>query len=197
MRRLTVLALALPALVVVSACTGPAEPQPTHTQTPSLTPSPSATPTVAVSEEPVESPTPPREESTLPASLPPVEQPSAKGGPWESVDITLKSADDARTLGSIPDSLRLFLAARIGVEDEAGCTLTDVRLLGLHADGFAFGTEDTTCSGAHTVWGIADNQWGYIVQFGDAMPCLDLEQNDIPHGAPGLRCLGDEGAEDY
>lgn len=133
----------------------------------------------------------------MPSSLPPVSQPTPQGGPWQKVDATLTSPDEARALTAVPESLRAFLAARIGHEDEAGCTMTEVDLRGVHPDGFAFGTEDTSCGGAHTVWGITEGRWEYIVQFQDAMPCEYLRQNDVPRGVPGLRCVGDEGAEDY
>ncbi|HMS35585.1 MAG TPA: hypothetical protein PKA93_00360 [Arachnia sp.] len=149
------------------------------------------------SSTPTDSPTPPLAESTPPTSLPPVGQPDPQGGPWEKVGATLTTAADARALTSVPESLRAFLAARIGHEDDAGCTVTEVVLMGVHRDGFAFGTEDTTCGGAHTVWGIAEGQWEYVVQYEDAMPCEFVAQNDIPRGVPGLRCVGDEGAEDY
>ena len=188
MRRVTILASAALLLGLATACTEPAtQPKPGPTTSSSSAAAPS----------PTDSPTPPLAESTTPTSLPPVSQPPSQGGPWEKVDATLTSPDDARALTSVPESLRAFLAARIGHEDDVGCTVTEVVLLGVHADGFAFGTEDTTCGGAHTVWGIAEGQWEYVVQYEDAMPCEFVAQNDIPRGVPGLRCVGDEGAEDY
>ena len=186
---MTILALAALLLGVSAACTGPAA------STPS---SPAGLGTASPgspSPEPTDSP--PLAESTVPTSLPPVGQPTPQGGAWEKVGARVTTAAEARALASVPESLREFLAARIGVEDHSGCTLTEVVLLAVHRDGFAFGTEDTTCGGAHTVWGIAEGQWEYVVQYEDAMPCEFVAQNDIPRGVPGLRCVGDEGAEDY
>ena len=179
-------------LGLAGACTGPVPVPPVAPSSGPGSPSPT-TPSAA----PTDSPTPPLAESTPPTSLPPVSQPAPQGGPWEKVGATLRSAEDAQGLTSVPESLRAFLAARIGHEDDAGCAVTEVVLLGVHGDGFAFGTEDTTCGGAHTVWGIAEGQWEYVVQYEDAMPCEFVAQNDIPRGVPGLRCVGDEGAEDY
>lgn len=183
-------------LGLASACAAP-EPAPGPGPGPSSSVAPGSPPPAMPSSTPTDSPTPPLAESTPPTSLPPVGQPDPQGGPWEKVGATLTTAADARALTSVPESLRAFLAARIGHEDDAGCTVTEVVLMGVHRDGFAFGTEDTTCGGAHTVWGIAEGQWEYVVQYEDAMPCEFVAQNDIPRGVPGLRCVGDEGAEDY
>ncbi|GAA4890680.1 hypothetical protein GCM10025789_04020 [Tessaracoccus lubricantis] len=147
----------------------------------------------AESPEPVEAPT---AESTT--TLSPVEQPPQEGGPWTKLDLTLRSGADIIKATDLPESLRAFLTTRVGVEDETGCVTQEVTLHGVHADGFAYGTEESNCAGGEVVWGITDNAWHYIVQFGDAVPCADLAYNGIPEGAPGLRCLAADGtAQDY
>lgn len=131
-------------------------------------------------------------------TLPPVEKPEPQGGAWTELDLTMRSAADVAKATELPQSLRDFLAARIGVEDQSGCTVEKVELLGMHADGFVFGHEDSGCGGVQAVWGIADNQWSYIVAFLDAPPCADVAYNGVPEGAPGLRCTDDNGqARDY
>lgn len=132
-----------------------------------------------------------------PTTLAPVEQPTQQGGPWTELDLTLRSASDVTQHPELPESFREFLISRIGIEDEAGCTVESVDVRGIHPDGFAFGTEESNCGGLHTVWGIADSQWGYIVAFLDAPPCADIADNKIPVGAPGLRCTEDGAARDY
>lgn len=138
----------------------------------------------------------PTAESTT--TLAPVERPEPQGGPWTSLDLTLRSGSDVIRETDLPQSLRDFLVTRIGVEDETGCLTEEITLHGIHQDGYVYGTEESTCGGGQAVWGIADNQWNYVVQFGDAMPCDDLAQNGIPTGAPGLRCTEADGAaKDY
>lgn len=145
---------------------------------------------------PVASPEPPPE-NPFP-SLPPVAQPSAQGGPWTQVDVTATTAGQIAAATALPESLRTFLGSRIGIEDDFGCTTTEVVIKAVHPDGYAFGSEDSDCGGGQVVWGITEQQWNYIVQFGDAMPCRDFESNAIPTGVPGLRCLDDSGdASDY
>lgn len=130
-------------------------------------------------------------------SLPPVEKPSPQGGPWEAVDLTATTAEQL-TSGALPETLAAFLATRIGVEDDFGCTTSEFVIKAVHPDGYAFGTEDADCGGGQVIWGVTEQQWNYIVAFGDAMPCRDLALNEIPTGAPGLRCLDDSGdARDY
>lgn len=160
---------------------------PPETSAPPTTP----TPTAAV---PSEWETEPAGES----SLPPVEQPVPAGGPWTELGVTLRSGSDVIQQTELPESFRDFLVSKIGVEDEVGCTLEEVEVLAVHDDGFVYGIEESSCGGAQTVWGIAGNQWNYIVAFLDAVPCADIAYNNIPAGAPGLRCLAEDGsARDY
>lgn len=167
---------------------GPTEPPPTVDTDP-VTPddaAPAETPATVA----------PGVESTT--TLAPVDQPTQQGGPWTSPDVSLRSASDVTQQSELPESFREFLISRIGVEDDAGCTVENVELAGVHPDGFVYGTEESTCGGVQTVWGIADNQWNYLVAFLDAPPCADLAYNKIPAGAPGLRCTDDDGsARDY
>lgn len=132
------------------------------------------------------------------SSLPPVAQPPRNGGPWTTVDVTATSASQVMAATSLPETLRAFLTSRIGIEDDAGCTASQISVNAVHADGFAFGTEESNCGGSQVVWGITESQWHYIVAFEDAIPCREFTLNDVPTGVPGLRCLDAEGtAADY
>lgn len=174
----------------VAETTAPAatEPPPTVDATP-VTPDDAAP-------GPTESTTAPTAETTT--TLTPIEQPEPQGGPWQELDLTLRSGADVIQQDDLPQTFKDFLVSRIGVEDESGCTVEEVTLHGIHRDGYAYGVEDSDCGGMQTVWGIADNQWNYIVAFLDAPPCEDVAYNNIPEGAPGLRCTDDDGsARDY
>ena len=161
----------------LSACTS-SVPAPTPSDS-------SASPQVSEPAEQV-----PTAEST--SMLPPVEQPTPSGGPWRQVDVTVTTADEAESAAALPETLRTFLASRVGVEDSAGCTLNEVSIQGVHEDGYAFGAEVSSCGGAsHVVWGITENQWHYLVVYADPMPCADIAQNEVPPGTPGLRCTDD------
>ncbi|MBB1484069.1 hypothetical protein H5392_09375 [Tessaracoccus sp. MC1865] len=170
--------------------TTPGATEPPPTAETEIVASESASPSESASAS--ESAPPPTAESTT--SLSPVEQPPQEGGPWTKLDLTLRSGADIIKATELPESLRAFLTSRVGVEDETGCVTEEVILHGIHSDGFAYGTEESNCAGGEVVWGITDNQWHYIVQFGDPVPCADLAYNGIPAGAPGLRCLGDDGS---
>lgn len=208
MRTAAILTGALACVVTFTGCTPessapPETPPVTETPepeveltTPGITePPPPAGAEIAESEsaEPVG---PPTEESTT--TLAPVEQPTPQGGPWTDLDLTLRSAADVAQATDLPDSLQAFLANRIGVEDEVGCVTDEVQLHGIHVDGFAYGREESPCGGGYAIWGIADNAWNYIVQFGDPMPCDMIAQNDVPPGTPDLTCLDKDGqGQDY
>lgn len=174
----TILAASLFVSALVG-CTTSTEPP----ATPTATASASAGPTSA---EPV-----PTEESAG-ASLEPVAKPSPKGGPWTTVDVSAGSAEQIRSDGALPESLRIFLASRIGVEDVSGCTLTGVEVRAVHQDGYAYGSEASDCGGdQQVIWGIADGQWNYILAFEDAIPCTEFSTNEVPKGIPGVKCLTD------
>ncbi|MDO5677172.1 MAG: hypothetical protein Q4G35_06655 [Propionibacteriaceae bacterium] len=190
-------------LLLLSGCSAdPAEPASAPTVEPTT---PVSSPSVVSAEpseeaEPVTEPTMllPLEPVENTSTLPPVEQPEPQGGPWTKLDLTIRSGADAIKQDALPQSFKDFLVSRIGVEDEVGCSTKEVVLHGIHPDGFVYGLEESSCGGTQTVWGIADNQWNYIVAFLDAPPCADLAYNKIPAGAPGLRCTGDDGsAQDY
>lgn len=119
-------------------------------------------------------------------------QPSPQGGPWDEVDVGVTSQDELDAATQLPESLRLFLGTRLGKEDDSGCTTTELEIRAVHPDGYAFGSEDATCGTNQAIWGITDGQWNYLVAFDDVMPCADLETNEVPTGAPGLRCLDDD-----
>lgn len=189
-------------VAALAGCSG--QSLPPASQTPST--APASTPSQSGTEA-----TPATPEATTPAStapsspaapsptpsLPPVEKPSPQGGPWQAVDLTATTAEQL-TSGALPATLAAFLATRLGVEDDFGCTTSEFVIKAVHPDGYAFGTEDADCGGGQVIWGVTEQQWNYIVAFGDAMPCRDLELNEIPPGAPGLRCLDDSGdARDY
>ena len=164
---------------------------PPTTQEATAVPSPSAT---GQSQAPEVIPT----AESPSAPLPPVAQPSPVGGPWTSIDVTVTDAVQAQSAGALPESFRTFLASRIGVEDDAGCTTTEVDLRAVHPDGFVFGSEESDCGGGQAIWGITEGQWHYITQFEDAIPCREFTLNEVPVGVPGLRCLDDSGkAADY
>lgn len=170
----------------------PVEPVPSST----AAPSPSAVPTTSstVDLSTVE----PSGELAPTASLSPVPQPTPQGGPWATVGETYSDAAALAGAESLPESFTAFLGQRLGVEDEAGCTMNEVEVKAVHRDGFVFGSEAGTCGSALTVWGITEGAWHYIVAFQDVMPCRDLELNGIPTGAEGLRCMDDSGAaKDY
>lgn len=187
-------------VAALSGCTGTAQPPQSDPPAPVASPSmwtPAATEAPPeLSASPAASPgsTP---ENPFP-SLSPIAQPTPEGGPWTAVDVTATTAAQITSATALPESLRTFLASRIGIEDDFGCTTSEVVIKAVHPDGYAFGSEDSDCGGGQVVWGITENQWNYIVQFGDAMPCGDFESNSIPKGVPGLRCVDDSGkATDY
>ncbi|NHB85410.1 hypothetical protein G7085_14425 [Tessaracoccus sp. HDW20] len=112
--------------------------------------------------------------------------------------MTVRDAAQAGAASSLPASLRAFLASRVGVEDDGGCTTTEVEIRAVHPDGFAFGSEESDCGGGQVIWGITEGQWHYITQFEDAIPCREFALNSVPEAVPGLRCLDDSGkAADY
>ena len=193
--------LAVGAVVVVSglaACTGSGQtpPQAASGQTsPTATTMPSTTAAPAESAQPAPDPDPePSLELAPTASLSPVPQPTPQGGPWAGMTASLGSPEEARADAGLPPSFQEFLAVRLGYADETGCVTTRVDVKAVHRDGFVFGEEQTSCGDSLTVWGITEQRWHYIVAFSDAMPCADLAQNQVPAGAPGLRCLDENGA---
>lgn len=186
MRNLLTTVAVLGALFGLSACTGATAPDPSGTpSTPSSTSSANGG-----SAEPVPS-------GESPTLLPPVEQPVSQGGPWDTVGVTVTSAAEIDAVAAVPDSFRAFLHSRVGVEDEAGCTVTSITIKASHADGYVFGAEDSDCGDSQVVWGITENQWHYVVVFLEPMPCSDLTQNSVPTGTPGLRCTDNGEARDY
>lgn len=152
---------------------------------PSLEPSPSASPDLSTVE--------PSLEAAPTGSLEPVAEPTPEGGPWTTIGTTISDPAELAGVTEVPESFHAFMAQRIGVEDDAGCTINSVELKAVHQDGYVFGAEDSSCGASQAVWGITEQAWHYIAVFGDAMPCTDLEHNDIPTGAPGLRCMDDAG----
>lgn len=161
-------------------------------------PTPTGEPVTADGAQPSDtgSPTAPTGESVT--TLAPIEQPTPQGGPWEELNLTLRSGADVIKQDDLPQTFKDFLVSRLGVEDETGCTVDEVQVRAMHRDGYAFGVEESNCGGSQTVWGIADNHWNYIVAFEDAPPCADLAYNEIPAAAPGLRCTDEDGsARDY
>ncbi|WP_143028265.1 hypothetical protein [Tessaracoccus flavus] len=208
--RTVTLAAVLPVLALVAACSpgpevtptppasvaapssAPVEPAPSSAAAPSTSAVPAPSETVDPST--VE----PSGELAPTGSLSPVPQPTPQGGPWTTVGETYSDAAAVAGASLLPESFRAFLGQRLGVEDEAGCTMTEVEVKTVHRDGFVFGSEAGTCGSAQTVWGITEGAWHYIVAFQDVMPCRDLELNGIPTGAEGLRCMDDSGAaKDY
>lgn len=170
--------------------------QPTEPQTPAAS-TPGASATASESADP-DATTPPTAESEPATSLAPVEQPTPVGGPWTSIDDEVTSAAEADALTDVPESLRAFLASRLGEDETTGCVTESIRLRGVHPDGFAFGAEDSSCGDGQSLWGISEGQWRYIVQFADPQPCYSFTRLDIPTGVPGLRCTDDAGrAVDY
>lgn len=211
---------ALAGAVALGGCSGdPAEPVPTGPAVATTAPAPTeppptldadpVTPDDALpddAESPASSPASPEPTELLPmmpveenpSTLAPVEKPEPEGGPWEAMDVTLRSGADVIQQEDLPQSFKDFLVSRIGVEDEAGCTVEEVTLQGIHQDGYAYGAEESDCGGMQAVWGIADEQWNYIVAFLDAQPCEEFAHNQIPEGTPGLRCTDEDGtARDY
>lgn len=202
-------------LLTLAACGGETQPDtpvpsndPTVTQT-ALPPAPE--PTEATTEAPTPTPvdstsvaTPAPVETTSVAapsaspSLTPIAEPTPEGGPWTAMDVTAGSAAELADTEAIPDTFHTFMEQRIGIEDDAGCTISSVEIKAVHTDGYIFGSEDSTCGVTQVVWGITDQAWNYIVAFLDVMPCADLEMNGVPAGAPGLRCVDAQGqATDY
>lgn len=180
---MTILGVSLLTVVLVG-CTTPTQPP--------TTPSFSATPSTPASAEPATHEPAPTAESSG-ASLPPVAKPSPQGGPWTNVDVTATNAEQINAAGALPETLRAFLASRIGVEDVSGCTLTGVEVKAVHTDGYAYGSEESDCGGGQQViWGIADDQWNYILAFEDAIPCSEFVTNEVPKGIKGLSCLDDK-----
>lgn len=190
-------------VAAMSGCTSTAAPTPSM-----VTPDPTEPPPTGQAELATASASPEMGQSQAPEvvptaetpanNLPPVAQPSKRGGPWTGVSVTATTAAQIGAADGLPDTLRAFLGSRLGVEDDAGCTTSEVTVRAVHPDGFAFGSEDSNCGGGQVVWGITESQWHYIVQFEDAIPCREFTLNEVPTGVPGLRCTGDEGtAEDY
>lgn len=204
--------IVLPALLTLAACGGEGQPDtpvpsdvPTVTQT-GLPPAPE--PIEAQTPTPVETtsaaaPTPVETSSAAPSptsspTLSPIAEPTPEGGPWTAMDVTAASAEELAGAEGIPETFHTFMEQRIGVEDDAGCTISSVEIKAVHRDGFIFGSEDSTCGVTQVVWGITDQAWNYIVAFLDVMPCADLEMNGVPAGVPGLRCVDAQGqATDY
>lgn len=202
--------IVLPALLTLAACGGEGQPDtpvpsdvPTVTQT-GLPPAPE--PIEAQTPTPVETtsaaaPTPEQSAAPSPTSSPtlsPIAEPTPEGGPWTAMDVTAASAEELAGAEGIPETFHTFMEQRIGVEDDAGCTISSVEIKAVHRDGFIFGSEDSTCGVTQVVWGITDQAWNYIVAFLDVMPCADLEMNGVPADVPGLRCVDAQGqATDY
>lgn len=156
---------------------------------------PSATSPVGTATAPPEpNPEPePSNELAPTASLSPVPQPTSQGGPWIVVGRTVSTAEEAAAAQELPPSFREFLAVRLGYADETGCVATRVDVRGVHPDGFVLGDEESSCGDNRTVWGMVAGRWHYIVAFQDALTCRELARHDIPTGAPGLRCVDDDG----
>ena len=150
-----------------------------------------------MTEDPLATEQPTRELEPTP-TVSPIEQPSKAGGPWTPVSLAITSTTQLAAETQLPETFREFMGRRLGVEDDAGCTISAITVKGTHPDGFVFGSEDSTCGDSQAVWGITENAWHYIVAFGDAIPCTEFGHNQVPTGAPGLRCIGDDGqARDY
>lgn len=191
---LAVGAIAVAALL--TSCTGSSQTPPeaiTGQTLPAPTVMPSSTAASTGTAEALPDPEPSLELAPT-ASLSPVPQPTPQGGPWAGMTASLGSPEEARADAGLPPSFQEFLAVRLGYADETGCVTTRVDVKAVHRDGFVFGEEQTSCGDSLTVWGITEQRWHYIVAFSDAMPCADLAQNQVPAGAPGLRCLDENGA---
>ncbi len=198
------IALKLAVVVSVAAALGgcTAEQAPSTQPTSPVALSPASTP-ASPDPAPVASPTAeptelePLAETPTP-TLPPVAQPTKVGGPWTPVDVTVTDAEQVKAADALPETFRTFLASRVGVEDDAGCTTSEVVVKAIHPDGFAFGSEESDCGGGQVIWGIDEGAWHYINQFEDAIPCTEFVTNEVPPGAPGLRCLDENGdAKDF
>lgn len=100
-------------------------------------------------------------------------------------------------LKQIPKSLRTFLAGRLGEDEITGCVTESITLRAVHGDGYAFGSEDSTCGDGQSLWGVDDGQWEYLVQFSDPPSCRSLYDLELPTNVPGLRCIADGKATDY
>lgn len=165
---------------------GAASASPAGSGEPSPTPSAEASSTVS-DDETLE----PRGEVS--STLPPVEQPEPRGGPWQEVQATVTSEAEVAAATDLPESFRAYLGSRLGVEDDTGCSSTSYEVLAVHADGFAYGSEENTCHpSSFVVWGIEEGQWRYLLLFQDPPLCGELERMGLPVEVPGLACEGDD-----
>lgn len=127
------------------------------------------------------------------STLAPVDQPAPKGGPWQEALAKITSHDDLAASTGLAESFRAYLGSRLGVEDDAGCTATGYEILAVHPDGYAYGSEESTCQqSTFVVWGIEENQWRYLLLFQDPPACGELEAMHLPESVPGLQCEGDD-----
>lgn len=204
-------ALALiPAIVALSACSesagGPEEPTAPEPSAVTSVPAVQTTTQTEAPPAPVTTTTEAVDLSTVVPSgemaptplLSPIPEPTPQGGPWTALDLDIRDSAQLADASELPDTFRAFMGQRLGVEDEAGCTITAIEAKGVHVDGYVYGAEESTCGTTQAVWGIKDNAWNYVVVFLDTMPCADLEMNGVPPEAPGLRCMAEDGsATDY
>ncbi|RMB61216.1 hypothetical protein [Tessaracoccus antarcticus] len=144
----------------------------------------SEAPPTATAPPPVSAPPPPSEAVTS----------APAGGAWVSMEVTVKTAAEAKGLTQTTADFRAFVAERVSTPDASGCQ-SEFTVLAFHADGYAAGQDFAPgCGGSQSIWGKVDGKWETLMAMQSVVECTEMADNNIPKGLPDIPCLDAGGA---